>query len=516
MLFRFTIHAALSAVVVAATAAVSAKVEGENSKEHDGGSMTAVSFVAKYDPNADVNVGVDSEDVVQLLRPLFHEKSSSAPEKQQIPIKTRRNSFSLGRKDGPSGNKKDPSAEPITKDSDDGTIAAARNPFIPQKLTTMYDPTNNQEEDAVQLLRSTFHEVPLASKNRRMPTKPLRNPSFLPGTKDDPTVGAMDDSRRMEFDASAELGILDSARILSEQVIGTRELVGACDGKHPVVSPDVNLRAIVRRCLYYIDNCPYNVTLGLDCWDTSQVTDMSYAFYEARSFNQPLNSWQTSAVTNMRDMFGFAESFNQPLDSWDTSAVTRASDMFWGAQSFNQPVDSWDTSAVLYMDYMFLDARSFNQPVNSWETSSAKNMRGMFAFAESFNQPVNSWEPLLVTDMSAMFMDAKSFNQQVDSWETSAVTDMSYMFNRAESFNQCLSTWAYKNPTTIAGPNIFKGTDCPDQGIPNSIVGPWCQGAYDQCYPYNPPSSGNSLSTGRLASAALLGILIPNVSMLFF
>jgi surface protein len=476
--------------------------------------------------------------VVQLLRPLFYEESSSALKNQQMSTKTLSNSFSLGTKDGPNGNKKDPSVEPITKDSDDGTIAAARNPFVPQKLTAVYDPAYNYEEGPVQLLRSTFHEVPPASKNRHKATKTLRNPSFLPGTKNDPTAGTRDDSRTMGFDASAELGILDGARILSEQAIGTRELVDACEGKHPVVSPDINLRAIVRRCLYYTDNCPYNVTLGLECWDTSQVTDMSYAFYQLGSFNQPLNSWQTSAVTDMSDMFGFAEAFNQPLDLWQTSAVTDMSDMFWGAQSFNQPVDSWETSAVVNMDYMFLDARSFNQPVNSWETSSVMDMKYMFAFAESFNQPVDSWktlavtnmknmfakaksfnqpvsswEPSVVTDMSAMFFDAKSFNQQVDSWETSAVTDMSYMFNSAESFNQCLSTWAYKNPTTITGPYIFNGTGCPDQGIPNSITGPWCQGPYHQCYP---SSSGNSLSTGRLASAILFGILIPNVSLFFF
>ena len=50
MLFRFTIHAALSSAVVAAaaaTAAAPAKVEGGKIKEHDGGLMTAFSFVAK-------------------------------------------------------------------------------------------------------------------------------------------------------------------------------------------------------------------------------------------------------------------------------------------------------------------------------------------------------------------------------------------------------------------------------------------------------------------------------------
>jgi len=42
-------------------------------------------------------------------------------------------------------------------------------------------------------------------------------------------------------------------------------------------------------------------------------------FYEARSFNQPLNKWNVSKVTNMEEMFYRAESFNQPLNNWNVS-----------------------------------------------------------------------------------------------------------------------------------------------------------------------------------------------------
>ena len=46
-------------------------------------------------------------------------------------------------------------------------------------------------------------------------------------------------------------------------------------------------------------------------------------FYDARSFNQPLNTsgndWNVSNVTDMRCMFNDAESFNQPLNDWNVS-----------------------------------------------------------------------------------------------------------------------------------------------------------------------------------------------------
>ncbi|WP_333781161.1 BspA family leucine-rich repeat surface protein [Mycoplasma capricolum] len=71
---------------------------------------------------------------------------------------------------------------------------------------------------------------------------------------------------------------------------------------------------------------------GIQHWDTSNVTDMSYMFYEAKNFNQPIGNWDTSNVTNMSGMFFGAEEFNQPIGNWDTSNVTNMSGMFFGAE----------------------------------------------------------------------------------------------------------------------------------------------------------------------------------------
>ena len=59
-------------------------------------------------------------------------------------------------------------------------------------------------------------------------------------------------------------------------------------------------------------------------------------YWDASSFNQPLNKWNVSKVTYMRAMFEDASSFNQPLNNWDVR--TRMCDMFSGATSFNQPL----------------------------------------------------------------------------------------------------------------------------------------------------------------------------------
>ncbi len=184
-------------------------------------------------------------------------------------------------------------------------------------------------------------------------------------------------------------------------------------------------------------------------WDTSGITDMSYMFTYADIFNQPIGSWDTSGVTDMALMLSGAAAFNQPIGSWDVSNVTDMTRMFAHATSFNQPIDSWDTSSVTAMTRMFAEARSFDQPLNSWDTSNVTDMFRLFNAAVSFNQPLDSWDTSNVTDMSYMFIFATAFNGDVSAWDTSNVTDMSAMFAHAASFNGDVSNWDTSSVTSM-------------------------------------------------------------------
>ena len=70
--------------------------------------------------------------------------------------------------------------------------------------------------------------------------------------------------------------------------------------------------------------------------DTSGITDMSWLFDNASSFNQDISSWDVSNVKDMSYMFYKASSFNQDISSWDISNVEFMYSMFVGASSFNQ------------------------------------------------------------------------------------------------------------------------------------------------------------------------------------
>ncbi len=41
----------------------------------------------------------------------------------------------------------------------------------------------------------------------------------------------------------------------------------------------------------------------ISCWNTSNVTDMGYIFYDATAFNQDLSGWKVSSVTNRDNIF---------------------------------------------------------------------------------------------------------------------------------------------------------------------------------------------------------------------
>ena len=127
-------------------------------------------------------------------------------------------------------------------------------------------------------------------------------------------------------------------------------------------------------------DCDNMVSNATDIPDLSLVTDMSWMFREASSFNQPLNSWDVNNVSNMQSMFAGASTFNQNLGGWNVSNVTDMSFMFNNAASFNQNIGNWNVSNVTDMSFMYWYATSFNQDLGNWNLSSITAMPNMFLF----------------------------------------------------------------------------------------------------------------------------------------
>ncbi len=214
-----------------------------------------------------------------------------------------------------------------------------------------------------------------------------------------------------------------------------------CDSLNISATDVPNLSLVTNMSSMFYRCSSLNSPANMNTWNTSNIINMEYMFYDATNFNQPIGNWNTSNVNNMSWMFWRTNNFNQPIGNWNTSNVTNLYAMFAFASNFNQPIGNWNTSNVTSMTGMFGYAANFNQPIGNWNTSNVTNMEGMFGGATSFNQPIGNWNTGNVTNMRSMFYNANSFNQPIDNWNTSNVTNMEYMFSGAWVFNQPIVNW---------------------------------------------------------------------------
>jgi len=178
--------------------------------------------------------------------------------------------------------------------------------------------------------------------------------------------------------------------------------------------------------------------VDLNCWDTSEVTDMTYAFGTS-DFQGSLDNWDTSKVTDMSYMFVDATSFNSQINHFNIAEVTSFNCFLNGAAAFDQPLDSWDTSKVTDMNVMFRGT-SFDQDVTMWNTENVENMNGVFGNSP-FDQNLSAWNVSKVTSIQGMFHSATSFNQNLSGWDVSKVEHAGDVFKLASMSSQCMAAW---------------------------------------------------------------------------
>ena len=160
------------------------------------------------------------------------------------------------------------------------------------------------------------------------------------------------------------------------------------------------------------------------------------------------NNIVTTLMTDMSFMFSSAFTFNAPIGSWDVSNVLNMSYMFNSAFSLKQDISNWNVLNVKYMSYMFTNANSFNGDISNWSVSNVYTMDWMFYGAFSFNNNGNpnigNWNTFNVQNMSTMFHDAWVFNQNISMWPVFNVTNHSSFNGGQSSLNPLyVPNWVY-------------------------------------------------------------------------
>ena len=128
---------------------------------------------------------------------------------------------------------------------------------------------------------------------------------------------------------------------------------------------------------------------------------MAYMFDVASKFNQPISTCviQEAVIEHIHYI-------PKDVKGWDVSSVTDMSYMFQFASSFNQQLDSWDVSSVTNMSHMFNKACRFDQSLNSWDVSSVNDMFRMFGLPH--NNYSDPGKPCRIHPDNVLWFDFKS------------------------------------------------------------------------------------------------------------
>ena len=216
----------------------------------------------------------------------------------------------------------------------------------------------------------------------------------------------------------------------------------------------------------YLDNVD---TLDLTGLDTSNMTSMSYMFYNSNSlksinlsnFNTSkllyannmfngctslesldLSNFNTSKVTNFSNMFKDCQKMKEiNLSNFDTSSATNFANLFHNCSSLTTlDLSSFNTNKVTYMGSMFYNCSSLTSlDLSNFNTSNVINMGyGMFYNCKSLKElDLSNFDTKKVIDFSDMFNGCSSLeNIELSSFDTTNATNMANMFYNCKSLKQ--------------------------------------------------------------------------------
>ena len=216
----------------------------------------------------------------------------------------------------------------------------------------------------------------------------------------------------------------------------------------------------------YLDNVD---TLDLTGLDTSNMTSMSYMFYNSNSlksvnlsnFNTSkllyannmfngctslesldLSNFNTSKVTNFSNMFRDCQKMKEiNLSNFDTSSATTFANLFHNCSSLTTlDLSSFNTNKVTYMGSMFYNCSSLTSlDLSNFNTSNVINMGyGMFYNCKSLKElDLSNFDTKKIIDFSDMFNGCSSLeNIELSSFDTTNATNMANMFYNCKSLKQ--------------------------------------------------------------------------------
>lgn len=241
-----------------------------------------------------------------------------------------------------------------------------------------------------------------------------------------------------------------------------RRTAGGKEPERTVVAKDLDhLRRLVLREIGR--NGP---KCDLNHIDVSRLTDLSYLFSEATSFDLDgvedpkkrekikrdcairasfdgdISLWDVSNVTDMSGLF-MGSKFNGDIAAWDVSNVKSLVETFMYS-SFNGDISKWDVSNVEYMEWTFDGSLGFGDDISEWNVSKVKSFASAFNDAHEFDCDLGNWDVSGAVLMGLAFFGSRRSVGDIGKWDVSNVRDFSSMFAWS-NFDGDISKWNVSN-----------------------------------------------------------------------
>ena len=208
----------------------------------------------------------------------------------------------------------------------------------------------------------------------------------------------------------------------------------------------INLSNFNTSKLLYANNmfngCTSLESLDLSNFNTSKVTNFSNMFRDCQKMKEiNLSNFDTSSATNFANLFHNCSSLTTlDLSSFNTNKVTYMGSMFYNCSSLTSlDLSNFNTSNVINMGYgMFYNCKSLKElDLSNFDTKKVINFSDMFNGCSSLeNIELSSFDTTNATNMANMFYNCKSLKQlDLSSFNTSKVTNMSKMFLQNNEIN---------------------------------------------------------------------------------
>ena len=165
--------------------------------------------------------------------------------------------------------------------------------------------------------------------------------------------------------------------------------------KLKIIKPLINMKEM-------FSNCESLISFDDNYLNTSNVTDISYMFYECHNLSElsDISKWDTSKITDMSNLFkGCQLLINIPdISKWDTSKVNDMSSMFGECSSLLKlpDISKWNIKNVTDVSSMFegCSSLSYFPDISIWNTSNINYMSDMFkgCFSLSSLSDISKWD----------------------------------------------------------------------------------------------------------------------------